>query len=148
MKVFREWRISGDTDWMRGHFYPEGSKQPEYCIRTWDPDEIGALTEPQHNTYDPVVVLGTHNGMLTSFYLGALKSCCHYGRNPWEDVARYRAPAGGGTAVHESELYNGEYFYQRIIWEGLRARQSHRKSTASTPITLQGGSGDSQKLRT
>jgi len=91
----------------------------EYCIRTWDPDEIGALTEPQHNTYD--IEFWGPNGMLTSFYLGALKAVVIMGETLGEDVARYRALLDRGRQYMESELYNGEYFYQRIIWEGLRA---------------------------
>ena len=118
MKVFREWRISGDTDWMRS-LWPQVISSLEYCIRTWDPDEIGALTEPQHNTYD--IEFWGPNGMLTSFYLGALKAVVIMGETLGKDVARYRALLDRGRLYMESELYNGEYFYQRIIWEGLRA---------------------------
>ena len=37
------------------------------------------------------------------------------------DVARYRDLLAKGTAFTETDLYNGEYFIQKIQWEGLRA---------------------------
>ena len=36
MKVFREWRISGDTEWLRG-LWPKVKRSLDYCIETWDP---------------------------------------------------------------------------------------------------------------
>ena len=32
--------------------YPAVKKSMDYCIRTWDPREVGAVEEPHHNTYD------------------------------------------------------------------------------------------------
>ena len=49
MKVFREWRISGDTEWLRA-LWPKVKESLDYCIRTWDPREVGVLEEPHHNT--------------------------------------------------------------------------------------------------
>jgi len=118
MKVFREWRISGDTEWLKS-FWPRVISSIEYCIKTWDPDEIGALTEPQHNTYD--IEFWGPNGMLTSFYLGALKAVVLMGEALGEDVSRYSTLLEKGRKYMESELYNGEYFIQKIVWEGLRA---------------------------
>jgi hypothetical protein len=39
-----------------------------------------------------------------------------------EDVAAYAALRDKGTALAERELFDGEYFVQRIAWEGLRAK--------------------------
>jgi uncharacterized protein (DUF608 family) len=119
MQVFREWRISGDTQWLDS-LWPRVKSSLEYCIRTWDPDETGVLMEPQHNTYD--IEFWGPNGMLTSFYLGALKAAILMGEALDQDVSRYRSLLSKGRKYMESELYNGEYFYQKIIWEeGLRA---------------------------
>ena len=69
MKVFREWRISGDTEWLRG-LWPKVKRSLDYCIETWDPGHKGVVEEPHHNTYD--IEFWGPDGMCTSFYLGAL----------------------------------------------------------------------------
>ena len=37
MKVHREWRVSGDTAWLRG-IWPQVKQSLAYCSETWDPD--------------------------------------------------------------------------------------------------------------
>ena len=71
MKVFRDWQISGDTDWLK-KMYPLAKRSLDYCIRTWDPDHRGGLFEPHHNTYD--IEFWGPDGMCTSIYLGALSA--------------------------------------------------------------------------
>jgi uncharacterized protein (DUF608 family) len=51
MKVYREWRISGDTAWLKS-LWPRVKSSLDYCIRTWDPRSRGVLEEPHFNTYD------------------------------------------------------------------------------------------------
>jgi len=51
MKVYREWRISGDTDWMKRQ-WPKVKASLHYCMKQWDPEGKGILIEPHHNTYD------------------------------------------------------------------------------------------------
>jgi uncharacterized protein (DUF608 family) len=118
MKVYREWRISGNTQWLRS-LWPKVKNSLDYCIKTWDPDEVGALIEPHHNTYD--IEFWGPNGMLTSFYLGALKAAVLMGETLGADVTRYRSLLAKGRQYMESQLYNGEYFIQKVVWEGLRA---------------------------
>ena len=36
MKVYREWRISGDNEWLK-KMYPMVKNSMDYCISTWDP---------------------------------------------------------------------------------------------------------------
>jgi hypothetical protein len=118
MKVHRDWRISGDTEWLR-RLWPKVTKSLDYCIETWDPRLTGTLEEPHHNTYD--IEFWGPNGMCTSFYLGALQAAVRMGEALGADVAKYRDLAAKGTAAAEKDLYNGEYFIQKIRWEGLRA---------------------------
>ena len=118
MKLHREWRISGDTDWLRA-LWPAAQRSLDYAIATWDPDRTGTLVEPHHNTYD--VEFWGPNGMCTGFYLGALAAAVAMGRALGEDVAEYETLlARGQLAMHET-LWNGAYFFQRVQWEGLRA---------------------------
>ncbi|HUG12933.1 MAG TPA: GH116 family glycosyl hydrolase [Opitutaceae bacterium] len=118
MKVHREWRIGGDTDWLRG-LWPRVRKSLDYCIETWDPDRKGWLEEPHHNTYD--IEFWGPNGMCTSFYLGALQAAVLMGNALGDDVKEYAALLDRGTKRAESELFDGEYFIQKIEWKGLRA---------------------------
>ena len=49
MKVYREWRISGDTAWLRS-LWPSVQTSLDYCIETWDPRHTGVArgAAPQH----------------------------------------------------------------------------------------------------
>lgn len=74
---YRDWRISGDDDWIR-RIYPQLKQSLDYCIRTWDPREAGALEEPHHHTCD--IEFWRPDGMCTSFYAGALNSFVQIGQ--------------------------------------------------------------------
>jgi uncharacterized protein (DUF608 family) len=118
MKVYREWRISGNTEWMKG-LYPYVKKSIDYCIETWDPKHEGCVTEPHHNTYD--IEFWGPDGMCTSFYLGALTSVIEMSKAVSQPFEEYEAMLKKGKTYMETELYDGEYFVQKVIWEGLRA---------------------------
>ncbi|WP_119079996.1 GH116 family glycosyl hydrolase [Chitinophaga alhagiae] len=118
MKVYREWRISGDNNWMK-NMYPAVKTSMDYCIRTWDPHKKGMVAEPHHNTYD--IEFWGPTGMCTSFYLGALHAITLMGRHLGEDVTAYTSLFRKGKEYLETSLYNGEYFIQKIQWTGLNA---------------------------
>ncbi|MFB3902617.1 MAG: GH116 family glycosyl hydrolase [Acidobacteriota bacterium] len=118
MKVYREWRISGNTAWLRD-LWPRTRASLDYCIRTWDPKQKGVIEEPHHNTYD--IEFWGPDGMCTSFYLGALEAAIRMGEAMGDDVTRYRELLQKGIAYMEQKLFNGEYFAQEIKWEGLEA---------------------------
>jgi hypothetical protein len=59
--------------------------------------------------------------MCTTFYLGALLAAVKMGEALGVDVGRYRELYDRGTTAAERDLFNGEYFIQKIQWEGLRA---------------------------
>jgi uncharacterized protein (DUF608 family) len=116
MKIYREWRISGDTDWMKGLF-PNIRKSMDYCIRVWDPRGTGALEEPHHNTYD--IEFWGPDGMCTSFYAGALQAIVLMGNALGEDVSAYESLLAKSKTYMETKLYDGEYFIQDIRWKDL-----------------------------
>ncbi len=118
MKIFREWRISADTEWLKV-LWPKVKQSLDYCIETWDPDHIGVLVEPHHNTYD--IEFWGPDGMCSSFYLGALKAASGMAEALRENPEKYRELYIKGRKYLETELYNGEYFIQKIQWERLRA---------------------------
>lgn len=112
MKVYREWRISGNDMWIK-RIYPKLHESLEYCIKTWDPNKIGVLTQPHHNTYD--IEFWGPDGMCTSFYLGALKAMIKILEYLDEDNTEYKAIYESGRNYCETKLFNGEYFYQDIV---------------------------------
>jgi uncharacterized protein (DUF608 family) len=118
MKVHRDWRISGDTEWLR-RLWPKVRASLDYCIASWDPERKGWLEEPHHNTYD--IEFWGPDGMCTSFYLGALKAASLMGRALGDDVTGYETLLQRGVARMESELWDGEYFIQKIQWKNLKA---------------------------
>jgi len=118
MKMYREWRISGDSAWLRG-MWPKVTASLDYCIRTWDPDHTGVLVEPHHNTYD--IEFWGPDGMCSTFYLGALKAAIAMGAFLGQDVALYAELLEKGVEYVEENLFNGEYFFQEVRWRGLRA---------------------------
>jgi len=118
MKVYREWRISGDNGWLAS-FWPQVRASLDYCIEAWDPRHHGVLEEPHHNTYD--IEFWGAEPMCSSFYLGALRAATLMGEALGDAVPLYKELYDKGRAVLEKELFDGEYFFQKIQWEGLRA---------------------------
>jgi uncharacterized protein (DUF608 family) len=118
MKVYRDWRISGDTEWLRA-LWPKVKRSLDYCIETWDPRHEGMVEEPHHNTYD--IEFWGPDGMITSFYLGALQAAIAMGEALGDEVPLYSRLLKAGTANAQTKLFDGEYFVQRIQWQGLRA---------------------------
>lgn len=140
MKVYREWRISGNTEWMT-NLFPLVKNSLDYCIEEWDPNHKGFLEEPHHNTYD--IEFWGPNGMCTSFYLGALTAfieMCDAVQHPCND---YISLLKKGISYMESELYDGEYFVQKVKYEGLRSpspieasRKSYRTNYSPEAMEL------------
>lgn len=119
MKVYRDWRIYGDSTWLRV-LYPRVKASLDYCIQTWDPRHKGALEEPHHNTYD--IELWGADGMTTSVYLGALQAIVRMGDYLGENVSVYKELYSKGKRFMEQQLFNGQYFVQNIQWQGLNAK--------------------------
>jgi len=119
MKVYRDWRIHGDLEWLRG-LWPKIKSSLNFCIDTWDPEGKGVVEEPHHNTYD--IEFWGPDGMCTSFYLGALKAAVLMGKALGDEVPIYATLLEKGTRRAETDLYNGEYFIQKIEWKNLRAK--------------------------
>jgi uncharacterized protein (DUF608 family) len=118
MKVYREWRISGDNEWLK-KIYPMVQKSIDYCINTWDPRYKGVIEEPHHNTYD--IEFWGPDGMHCSFYLGSLEAIIAMGTYLGKDVSVYKELSAKGKTFLENELYDGEYFIQKIKYTGLNA---------------------------
>ena len=135
MKAYREWWISGDSEWLTS-LYPALKKSMDYCIQCWDPDHLGVLVEPHHNTYD--IEFWGPDGMCTGFYLGALAAMAAITRQVGkpEDALFYEELGHKGAQYLDEHLFNGEYYEQNVTLRGLRAspsEESLQKLQASNP---------------
>lgn len=119
MKVYRDWQISGDHDWLK-KMYPLAKRSLDYGIRTWDPDHRGGLFEPHHNTYD--IEFWGPDGMCTSIYLGALSALAIMAKAVGKpgDAPFYEELAGKCARFLDEQLFNGEYYQQLVQHQGLR----------------------------
>ena len=118
LKVYREWKISRDTDWLR-RLWPDVRQSLEFAWSPtnedrWDSERTGVLHGRQHHTLD--MELFGPNAWLTGFYLAALKAGAEMAEARGEDAAaaEYRAIFARGQAWTRRHLFNGEYFGQGI----------------------------------
>ena len=113
LKLYREWRISGDDAWL-ARLWPAAKASLEYAWTYWDRDRDGVMEALQHNTYD--IEFWGPNTMCGSFYLAALLAGERIGRHLGDHASadRYREVFEKGRAWTDANLWNGEYFEQRV----------------------------------
>jgi hypothetical protein len=117
VKTYREWKISGDTEWLR-KLWPAVKKSLEYAWSPqnrdrWDPAKSGVITGRQHHTLD--MELFGPNSWLNGFYLAALKAASVMARALGDaDAALYRSLFERGKAWSDANLFNGEYYIQQL----------------------------------
>jgi non-lysosomal glucosylceramidase len=118
IKAYREWKISGDTSWLRQH-WPAIKANISFAWAPsnqdrWDADRDGVLEGRQHHTLD--MELFGPNSWLTGFYLAALKAGAEMARHLGDEEAarEYGDLFGRGKAWADEHLFNGEY-YQQIV---------------------------------
>ena len=117
IKTYREWKLCGSDEWLR-RWWPAVRKSLEYAWSPenpdkWDPERTGVISGRQHHTLD--MELFGPNGWLNGFYLGALKAAAEMAdamNDP--DAALYRKLYEQGRAYTDTELFNGEYYHQKI----------------------------------
>ena len=119
MKLYRDWQIFGDTKWLKD-LYPPAKRSLDYCINRWDPERKGAVIEPHHNTYD--IEFWGPDGMCSTIYIGALSAMAYMADalDKKKDAGAYRSLAELGARFIEKELFNGEYFEQKVQYRGLK----------------------------
>ena len=113
LKTYRDWKLCGDDEWLR-RLWPSVKKALEYAWIAWDADRDGVMEGIQHNTYD-IEFVGP-NTMTGTWYLGALRAAEEMARylGDLEAAEAYRATFEKGRARIEAELYNGEYYIQKV----------------------------------
>ena len=113
LKLYREWRVSGDDAWL-ARLWPAAKASLEYAWCSWDRDRDGVMEGLQHNTYD--IEFWGPNTLCGSFYLAALRAGEKIARHLGDPASadRYRALFEQGRAWTDANLWNGEYYEQRV----------------------------------
>jgi len=115
VKVYQDWRLSGDAEWLRG-LWPRVKKALEFAWVPggWDADRDGVLEGVQHNTYD--VEFYGPNPQCGIYYLAALRAGEEMAREVGDgaSAAEYRRLFENGSKWIDANLFNGEYYVQRI----------------------------------
>lgn len=120
LRLYREWRMSGDTDWLRS-LWPAAKDALEFAWSPknpdgWDRDKDGVMEGLQHNTYD--IEFAGPNTMMGAWYLAALRAAAEMagalGEN--DKAAEYTALAERGATGHDP-LWNGEYYVQDVVFD-------------------------------
>ena len=110
-RVYREWKLSGDTAWMTG-LWPQVKLSMDYSVKTWDPDVDGVTEGRQHNTYD--IEFYGPNPLTGVIYLGALRAATKMAEaaGDYEAADRYSRLLAKGSRKLDKILWNGEYYEQ------------------------------------
>jgi len=115
MKLYRDWQLSGDTQWLK-ELWPHAKRALEFAWIEggWDADKDGVMEGLQHNTWD----IEYHGpAPQTAFwYLGALRAAEEMARALGDDGAAdtYRQLFTNGSEWWDNNLFNGDYYIQEI----------------------------------
>lgn len=131
IKVYRDWRISGGTTWLRD-LWPRVRASLDYCIRTWDPAHRGWIEEPHFTTYDEE--FWGADSFCAGLYLGALKAAIVMGKALGESTELYSQLLRHGVERMQRQLFNGEYFWRDFDWKHLQA-SFPSQSLLSSPMS-------------
>jgi uncharacterized protein (DUF608 family) len=118
IKCYREWKISGDTQWLKDHS-EKIFKMVEFAWSednpdAWDRDMDGVLEGRQHHTLD--MELFGPSSWLQGFYLLALDCASQmaHALGKTEKAKMYRGVYEKGKKWVNENLFNGEYFYHKV----------------------------------
>jgi uncharacterized protein (DUF608 family) len=139
IKTYREWKILGDTEWLR-RLWPSVKKSLEFVWSQenkdrWDPEKSGLITGRQHHTLD--MELFGPNSWLEGFYLAALKAAVEMALAVGDkDAEEYRRLFEKGKAWADKNLFNGEYYIQHINLKDKALIESFEDNATLTGDTV------------
>ncbi|WP_240625895.1 GH116 family glycosyl-hydrolase [Spirosoma pollinicola] len=116
MKFYRDWQLSGDTDFLRKNWlHVKQALAFAWIPGGWDADRDGVMEGAQHNTMD-VEYFGP-NPQMQLWYLGALKaaSAMATAMNDRSFAQTCDQVFQKGSAWTDANLFNGEYYEQQVI---------------------------------
>ncbi|MEI9918605.1 MAG: GH116 family glycosyl-hydrolase [Bacteroidota bacterium] len=115
MKVYREWQLSGDNEFLKKHW--SGVKKAlsfAWIPNGWDANVDGVMEGCQHNTMD-IEYYGP-NPEIEFWYLGALKAASAMAKfmkdKPFEE--KCNKLFASGSEWTDKNLFNGEFYIHKI----------------------------------
>ena len=115
IKLYREWQLSGDNDFLKT-LYPKAKSALSYAWKKggWDGNQDGVFEGVQHNTMD-VEYYGP-NPQMTIWYLGALRAMEEMSSfmKDKEMASKCRKLFLSGSKWTDENLFNGEYYIHKI----------------------------------
>lgn len=118
MKTYRDWKISGDDQWLK-LLWSKIKMTIEYAWSNnnydhWDPQKSGVITGRQHHTLD--MELFGPSSWLNGHYLGALKAASEMGEvcGDSEFAKECAEIFERGRKWTNEKLFNGKYFYHKV----------------------------------
>ena len=118
IKAYREWKISGDDEWLKKH-WTVIKKVLDFTFsaendQNWDENGDGVLDGRQHHTLD-IEIFGA-SAWLEGFYLAALKCAAEMAEylSDCKASGKYNSLFRQGYEFTKENLFNGEYFIQKI----------------------------------
>ncbi|WP_274362012.1 GH116 family glycosyl-hydrolase [Paenibacillus thermotolerans] len=113
MRVYREWKLSGDDEFLK-ELWPNVKKTIKYAFINWDVDGDFVLDGEQHNTYD--IEFYGPNPLTGIYLLGALRAgeemALYLGET--DTAGQYRDGFERSAKRLDELLWNGEYYVQRL----------------------------------
>jgi uncharacterized protein (DUF608 family) len=111
MRLYREWMLSGDDDFLR-ELWPKAKQALDFAQGYWDEDGDSVLDGRQHVDYD--IEFYGPNPLGSTCYYGALKAAilmaAHLGDE--ESRKRYSKVFEEGNLLADKLMWNGEYYSQ------------------------------------
>lgn len=113
LRVYREWLLSGDDEFVR-EVWPNLVRAVEFAFARWDGDGDHVLDGTQHNTYD-IEFVGTDSRAGSIFYAG-LRAAAELADRMGDPAlaTRWREAATVGAERMDRLLFNGEYYQQHL----------------------------------
>lgn len=115
MKVYREWQLSGDQEFLKQYWEPvKRVLSFAWVEKGWDGNLDGVMEGCQHNTMD-VNYYGP-NPQMGFWYMGALRAAEEMAKamNDKEFARKCRKLFEQGSQWMDENLFNGEYYEHRI----------------------------------
>jgi non-lysosomal glucosylceramidase len=128
LKLYREWRFSGDEAFLR-RLWPDAKRALQYAWQKWDRDRDGVMEGEQHNTYD--IEFYGPNTMVGTLYLAALRAAARIARHLEDEAFAVECDrlCEAGSREYDRRLWNGAFYTQDVLppsepAEGLAGMQS------------------------
>lgn len=116
MKMYRDWQLSGDTEFLNKS-WPKVKSAMEYAWieNSWDANADGVMEGSQHNTMD--VNYSGPNPQMQFWYLGALKAATEMALALKDKnfAKKCNSIYESGAKWTDGNLFNGEYYEHQVL---------------------------------